>query len=90
MGRFNALEVCAGGGGQALGLEMSGFETSAALEIDKHACTTLRHNRPQWDVIEADLKQFDATPYKGIDLFAGPTETMIIADETVDAELCAN
>lgn len=88
MGRFNALEVCAGGGGQALGLEMSGFETSAALEIDKHACTTLRHNRPQWDVIEADLKQFDATPYKGIDLFAGgvPCPPFSIAGKQLGAD----
>ncbi len=62
--------MCAGAGGQAIGLEQAGFETLAALEIDKHACATLRLNRPSWNVLEQDMAEFDGRPYQGIDLFA--------------------
>jgi DNA (cytosine-5)-methyltransferase 1 len=66
------FEICAGGGGQAIGLEAAGFETAAVAEIDAHACATLRLNRPNWDVIEGDVRTLDATTYRGtIDLFAG-------------------
>ena len=68
---MNSLEMCAGAGGQALGLERSGFEHEALVELDAHACNTLRLNRPHWNVIEGDLSQFDARPYKGVDLVAG-------------------
>lgn len=65
------MEICAGAGGQAIGLEMAGFEASCAIEIDKHACATLRHNRPQWDVKDCDVREINGRHYKGIDLFAG-------------------
>ena len=52
---LSALELCAGGGGAALGLEQAGFEHAALLDNDAHACATLRHNRPYWNVIEADI-----------------------------------
>ena len=68
---LTSLELCAGAGGQALGLERSGFEHEALVEIDTHACTTLRLNRPHWNVIEGDLTQFDAKKFRGIDLVAG-------------------
>lgn len=68
---MNSLELCAGAGGQALGLERSGYEHQALVEIDSAACNTLRFNRPQWNVIEGDLAQFDARPYYGVDLVAG-------------------
>jgi DNA (cytosine-5)-methyltransferase 1 len=71
MRKFTSIEICAGAGGQALGLELAGFEHVAAVEIDPHACQTLRHNRPEWNVIEQDLKTLDANTYKGVDLFAG-------------------
>jgi DNA (cytosine-5)-methyltransferase 1 len=67
---FHALEFCAGGGGQALGLEMAGFECEAAVEIDADCCTTLRANRPSWDVRNDDMRNVDATRWKGVDLFA--------------------
>jgi DNA (cytosine-5)-methyltransferase 1 len=66
-----SLEICAGAGGQALGLEQAGFDHVAAVEIDPHACNTLRHNRPAWRVIEADLNHFSAREFRGVDLFAG-------------------
>ena len=68
---MRSIEICAGAGGQALGLERSGFEHLALVEIDKHACATLNKNRPQWNVIEGDVKAFSALDYYGIDLFAG-------------------
>jgi DNA (cytosine-5)-methyltransferase 1 len=68
---MRSIEICAGAGGQALGLEQAGFEHVALVEIDSAACETLRKNRPQWVIIEDDVKSFSAAEYKGIDLLAG-------------------
>ncbi len=68
---MNSLELCAGAGGQALGLERAGFDHRMLVEIDPHACATLRHNRPHWQVQEGDLSAFDARSFHGIDLVAG-------------------
>jgi len=68
---LRSLELCAGAGGQALGLERAGFAHAALVELEPIACTTLRANRPGWNVIEGDLRQFDARAYQGIDLVAG-------------------
>ena len=68
---MTTLEICAGGGGEALGLEAAGFKHAALVEIDSAACATLRFNRPGWNVLEQDLHGFDARPYRGIDLLAG-------------------
>ena len=46
---FTSIEICAGAGGQALGLEKAGFQHLALVEIEKVACNTLRLNRPHWD-----------------------------------------
>jgi len=66
-----SLELCAGAGGQALGLEMAGFNHAALIELEPAACATLRLNRPAWSVIEGDLRHFDGRPWRGIDLVAG-------------------
>jgi DNA (cytosine-5)-methyltransferase 1 len=71
MTSLNVLEICAGAGGQSFGLEQAGFEHSAAVEIDSDACETLRLNRPDWHVIEADVRTINGRDYRGIDLFAG-------------------
>ncbi|MCX5832488.1 MAG: DNA (cytosine-5-)-methyltransferase [Deltaproteobacteria bacterium] len=68
---LTSLELCAGGGGQALGLEQAGFNHQGLVEIDHHCCETLRFNRPNWKVFEQDLEIFDGAPFKGIDLLAG-------------------
>jgi len=68
---LTSLEICAGAGGQALGIERAGFKHQALVEIDRHCCQTLRDNRPTWNVIEDDLCGFSAKPYSGLDLLAG-------------------
>lgn len=65
-----ALELCAGAGGQALGLERAGFDHVGLVELDKRACETLRLNRKAWNVIERDLRQFNGTAFRGVDLLA--------------------
>lgn len=68
---FSSLELCAGAGGQGLGLEIAGFGHEALVELEASACSTLRLNRPNWNVIEGDLRLFNGAPYRGIDLLAG-------------------
>jgi len=68
---MRSIEICAGAGGQALGLEQAGFHHVALIEIDEYACATIRKNRPYWNVIEGDVKSFSASNYYNIDLLAG-------------------
>jgi DNA (cytosine-5)-methyltransferase 1 len=68
---LTSVELCAGAGGQALGLEQAGFGHEALVEIEKDFCATLRLNRPRWNIHEMDLRQFNGRPYKGVDLRAG-------------------
>lgn len=68
---LTSVEICAGAGGQALGLEQAGFRHEAVVEIDPHACATLRQNRPNWQVIEADLHEWEPNGFEGVDLLAG-------------------
>jgi DNA (cytosine-5)-methyltransferase 1 len=64
------LELCAGGGGQALGLEQAGIEHIALVEFDKHCCETLRLNRPKWKVVQGDLNDFDASDFVGTEIIS--------------------
>jgi DNA (cytosine-5)-methyltransferase 1 len=68
---FTSIELCAGGGGAALGLEQAGFSHVALVDNDHHACVTLKRNRPFWNVIEDDLRGFDPGKWTGVDLLAG-------------------
>jgi DNA (cytosine-5)-methyltransferase 1 len=71
-GMLTALEICAGGGGLALGLEQAGFRHSLLVENDHFACETLLLNRPGWKVHAGDVRFLDARPCGGaIDLLAG-------------------
>src|SRR5437773_652555 len=65
------LELCAGAGGQALGLDAAGINHVGLIEIDKNACATLRLNRPNWNVIEQDLHEFDGSAFRGVDIISG-------------------
>jgi DNA (cytosine-5)-methyltransferase 1 len=72
MRKFTNIELFAGGGGLALGLEKAGFQGLAFVEFDKSACETLRKNRPNWNVIEGDVHNVDFNEYKGkVDLVSG-------------------
>lgn len=69
---LRSIEICAGAGGQALGLEQAGFDHVALVEIEPAACATLHLNRPNWNVVEGDVHSFSAVPYRGkVDLLAG-------------------
>lgn len=66
--RLTALELCAGAGGQSIGLEAAGFEPAACVEIEPAACATLHLNRPQWPIVRGDIRELDGTRYRGVDL----------------------
>ncbi len=66
-----SLEICAGAGGQAIGLSMAGFEHAALVEYEPDYCEVLRENRPDWNVLCTDVREFDGRPYRGIDLLSG-------------------
>ncbi|WP_368901806.1 DNA (cytosine-5-)-methyltransferase [Oceanobacillus oncorhynchi] len=78
--KYTVLELFAGAGGLGLGLEYAGFDTIGNIEIDKHACQTLRRNRPNWNVIEEDIEKvterglenyIDIPPVGELDLLSG-------------------
>jgi DNA (cytosine-5)-methyltransferase 1 len=72
VGELTCLEICAGAGGQSLGLEQAGFAHEAAVELDHDACETLRLNRgSEWKIIEDDVHNVDGRGYSGIDLVSG-------------------
>ena len=72
MGELTCLEICAGAGGQSLGLEQAGFAHEAAVELDHDACETLRINRgSEWKIIEDDVHNLDGRAFTGIDLLSG-------------------
>lgn len=68
---LKSIEICAGAGGQALGLEQAGFDHVSLVEIEAPACQTLRINRNHWNVTEGDLRYYSADKWKGVELLAG-------------------
>lgn len=69
---YYVLELFAGAGGLAIGLEKSGIKCIALNEIDKFACQTLRNNRPNWNVLEGDIKSFNFSEYHNkVDVVTG-------------------
>lgn len=71
---LSSIELCAGGGGQALGIERAGFDHEALVEIDDWSRATLKANRPAWNVLDgaqSNLLTFDARSFAGVDLVAG-------------------
>ena len=59
MKKVRVLELFAGAGGMALGLEKAGLVSTGLIEINKDACATLLHNRPSWNVIHGDVTDVD-------------------------------
>ncbi len=69
---FNSIELFAGAGGLAIGLEEAGIKCLALNEYDHWACETLRKNRPDWNVIEDDVKNVSFSNLKGeVDIVTG-------------------
>ena len=68
---MTCLEICAGAGGQALGLEMAGFEHIALIELEREYCDVLKTNRSHWNIVCGDVHKFSGLPYRGIDLLSG-------------------
>ena len=70
--KYNLIELFAGAGGLAIGMEKAGFNSILLNEIDKNACKTLRKNRPNWNVIEGDISEVDFRPYRNeVDILSG-------------------
>ncbi len=70
--RYTSVELFAGAGGLALGMEKAGFHHLLLNEIDHNACETLRKNRPGWNVVEGDIHEVDFFPLKGkVDFLSG-------------------
>src|SRR5688572_21942068 len=65
-GRLRSLDVCAGAGGLALGLEQAGFDPVMLIENDQAACETLARNRPAWGVQNIDLLEFDPIEHEQV------------------------
>jgi DNA (cytosine-5)-methyltransferase 1 len=88
VGGLTCLEICAGAGGQSLGLEQAGFSHVAAVEIDDDACETLSLNRPEWNSIKMDVHHFTGGGYWGVDLLAGgvPCPPFSIAGKQLGAD----
>jgi DNA (cytosine-5)-methyltransferase 1 len=68
---LSSIEICAGAGGQALGLEQAGFEHVSLIEIEAVACQTLLLNRRHWQVTQGDLRHYSAEKWRGVELLAG-------------------
>lgn len=86
---YTSIELFAGAGGLALGLEDAGIEHILLNEIDKHACDTLRTNRPEWNVVEGDISEIDFRPYRGkVDIVTGgfPCQTFSYAGKKLGFE----
>ncbi len=61
---YNVVELFAGAGGLALGLEQAGFNTQLTVEIDKWAVETLKYNRPNWNVLQGDIQEISKNGIK--------------------------
>lgn len=68
---LTVLELCAGGGGQAIGLHAAGFRHVGLVEWNRAACATISLNRPDWPVINADMRDVNYERFEGVDLIAG-------------------
>ncbi|MCW4352184.1 DNA cytosine methyltransferase [Hoyosella sp. YIM 151337] len=85
---LTCLEICAGAGGQSLGLETAGFRHELAVEIEPEPCETLRLNRPDWKIHEGDVREVRGRDFRGIDLLAGgvPCPPFSIAGHQLGAD----
>ena len=91
LAQYRVVEICAGAGGQSLGLELAGFEHDLSVELDPNAAATLRHNRPHWKVAVGDVASPECLGSRprtqGVDLLAGgvPCPPFTIAGKQLGA-----
>jgi len=81
---LNSIEIFAGAGGLALGLEKAGFNALLLNEKEKHPASTLKFNRPNWNVLQKDIKNVSFKEFKEqIDLLSGgfPCQTFSYAGD---------
>ena len=85
---YTSIELFAGAGGMALGMEKAGFSHILLNDFDRYATETLKKNRPEWNVIHGDVAKIDFTPYKGIALLTGgfPCQTFSYAGKKMGME----
>ncbi|MFT8797667.1 DNA cytosine methyltransferase [Zymomonas mobilis] len=86
---FSLIELFAGAGGLAIGMERAGFQTIMFNEIDKHACNTLRKNRPTWNIVEKDIREVNFSYYHHkIDVLTGgfPCQSFSYAGKSLGFE----
>lgn len=70
--KFTSIELFAGAGGMALGMEKAGFKHILLNEVEKNSCNTLRFNRPKWNVLEGDIRHINFSEYENkVDLVTG-------------------
>src|SRR6267154_674505 len=75
---LKAISLFSGIGGLDFGFEEAGFETRVALEFDRHACRTIRLNRPDWEVIEDDINKVSSSDLlKRAELKKGEADILI-------------
>ena len=68
---YSSIELFAGAGGMALGMERAGIEHLLLNDFDRYATKTLKKNRPKWNVVHGDIAKINFKPYKGIDVLTG-------------------
>lgn len=68
---YKTIELFAGAGGLALGLENAGLKHELLVEIDKDCVNTLKYNRPNWNITFDDIKNVDFNEFKDIDVVTG-------------------
>lgn len=87
--QHTVLELFAGAGGLAIGLETAGLKCLALNEVDHWACETLRQNRPEWRVIEGDIRNISFPELKDkVDVVTGgfPCQTFSYAGKRLGLE----
>ena len=69
---YTSIELFAGAGGLALGMELAGFKHIMLNDCDKYACMTLKQNRPHWNIIKDDIHNINFKQYEdSVDLLTG-------------------
>ena len=86
---YQSIELFAGAGGMALGMEKAGLHHLLLNDFDRYATQTLKNNRPHWNIIHGDVSKIDFKPYKGkVDLLTGgfPCQTFSYAGKKMGME----